>query len=327
MGVRNLNKTCSLLFAALAIFASAVPGNAADFPDKPIRWITPFPPGGGADLVSRVISSELADLWKQPVVVENIPGVGGTLGLAELAQAAPDGYTIAVGQLSNVGVAELVYPEMAYDPIKDLQPISMLFQSPLLLAVRNDLPVTNVQELIDYAKAHPGELNFGSAGNGSANHLATELFMNQAGLEMTHIPYSGSGPSVTALLSGELDVLIISINSIIGQVRGGQVRGLAVSTPERVSSVPDLPTIGETLPGYEAASWYAVFAPVNTPADIVSAIQEKVAEAIKSPTVQERLAGEGGSPISSTPEELAKFVDSEVKKWSDLANSAGLELK
>lgn len=309
---------------AAMMLAAATPSQAQTYPDHAIRLISPYEPGGGTDALARSIGAELEVRLGQPVVIDNRPGGGGTIGMAIAADAEPDGYTIVMASPSPIVVAPHLQSDLSYDPLVDLAPITLISVVPSILAVHPSVPVTTVQELIDYAKAHPGELTFGSSGPGGSGHLAGEMFKTMAGVDMLHIPYTGTGPATQALIAGEIDVLFGNMISLLPQVEAGTVRAIALSTPERSPLVPDLPTVSETVPGYAAGPWYGLLAPGGTPPDIIAKLNAEVAAILQSPEISQRLTSEGAEPSGNSPEAFAAFLKEESDRWGKVVREAGI---
>jgi len=313
--------------AALSLACVAAPVLAqASYPNKTVKLIVPFPPGGGNDVIGRVIAQKLTDRWGQTVVVENRAGANGIVGLQALTQAAPDGYTLAVGAAGPLAVNPSLYARLPYDPLKDFTPITNLVNFPLLLVTHPSVPAKNVRELVAFAKSKPGQLSYASPGSGNSGHLAGELFNTMAGVQTVHIPYKGQGPALTDLVAGQVQMLYSSIPSVIQQVRNGQLRGLAVGSAKRLPSLPDIPTISESgVPGYEAYSWVGLVAPANTPADIVRKIHRDVAEILNDKEVADKLNQQGALPVGDTPEEFTLYIKNEIVKWGKVVRDANIK--
>lgn len=310
--------TCASLFAILfALFAS--PAFAADgYPQKPVRLVVPFSPGGGTDLLARAVSDRLTEVLGVTIIIDNRPGAGGTIGAALAAQAAPDGYTYLFTSASYT-FAPNFYRDLPYDPLKDFKPITMFGSLPNILAVHPSMPVKNVKELLALARKRPGEILYGSAGRGSNVHLTTELFLYMARIKLTQVPYKGMGPAQIGLLSGEVQVLLPAFQSIFPFVKSGQVRALAVTTKQRSPLLPDLPTIDEAgVPGYDKSAWFALFAPAAVPEPIISRMYQAVARVLKDPVIVKRLAAEGAVARGQPPAEFDAFVRAELTAWAKL---------
>jgi tripartite-type tricarboxylate transporter receptor subunit TctC len=314
----------ALLAVAIA-FWSAVAA-AQSYPSKPIRVMVPFPPGGSTDIVARIMAQKLEKPLGQPLVVENRGGAGGTIGAAVGAKAAPDGYLLTFGSTSTHVVAPSVYQKLAYDPVKDFAPISLVAVTPYLLAVNPNVPAKTVKELVDLMKAQPGKLNYASAGVGSTTHLAMEMLKNVSRTYALHIPYNGNGPAGTALVAGQVEILFGSLPALLPMAKSGRVRALAVGTPKRSPSLPDVPTVAESgYPGFDASLWLAFFAPAGTPQPIIDRLQREIAATVSAPDTREALDKAGAEPISSTPAELAAMIKDGVGKYAAVVKAAGVK--
>lgn len=292
---------CAALLSALACAAAAQP-----FPDKPIHFVVPYPPGGPLDTVARLLGQKVSERIGQPVIVENKPGAGGNIGADSVAKAAPDGYTILMGAVATHAINPSLYARIPYDPIKDFTPITLIGVTPNVLVVNASVPVKDVKEFIAYAKAHPGKLNYGSGSTGSAGHLAGELFNSMAGVQMAHIPYKGAAPAMQDLLGGQIQLMFDNMASALPQVKTGRIRALAVTTPKRASGAPDLPTVAESgLPGFDISTWFGLFAPANIPKDAAAKLHAEFIRALALPEVKERFAALGVEPVGNRPEEFA----------------------
>ncbi len=313
-------------FGALAALAPALAGPAsaqeAGWPSRPVRFLVPYPPGGPTDILARLVAAGLSEELGQNFIVENRPGASGLIGSAEVARAAPDGGTF----LANASIHTIIphlQPRMPFDALADFAPVTNIGAVPLILVVTPSLPVRNVAELVAHLKANPGKLSYGSSGNGAAPHLAGELFKLLTGTEMVHVPYRGSGPAVTDLMAGTIQVMFDSMPSSAGAVREGRLRALAVTTAKRVPAFPDLPTVAEAgVPDYEIATWYGIWAPARTPAAIISRLQGAVAKVVARPETRERMATLGADPVADTPEHFAAFTRSEFDRWGRLVRDA-----
>jgi len=309
-----------------ALAASALPvslARAQAYPAKTIRLVVPFPPGGPTDVLARIVAAKLPETIGQQVVLDNKPGASGLIGADIVAKAAPDGYTL----LSNASIHVInpsLYPKSPFDAIADFVPVTQLATVPLILVVNNELPVRSVKELIAYAKANPGKLNFGSSGNAAAPHLAGESFKIVTGAAMQHVPYKGSAPALTDLIGGQVQLMFDSMPSAMPHVKAGKVRPIAVTTAKRVAAVPDLPTIAEAgVPGYDISTWYGVWAPKGTPRDIVIKMQQDIAKVLQQADTRERYAGLGAEPVGNTPDEFAAYCKSELAKWARVVKESG----
>jgi len=312
-----------LLIAGLGIAAA---GHAQKYPERPIRLIVPFAAGGTSDLMGRVIGGRLGEALGQTVVVDNRGGAGGTLGAALAAQALADGYTLLVPHV-GLAINETLYAKRQYNAVRDLAPISKLGVTPNAVVVNNALPVNSVQDLIALAKKRPGKLNYGSAGVGSAAHLAMALFEYAAGVKFNHIPYKGGGPSLIATVAGEVDFSIPAYPTSVPHVKAGRLRLLAVTGSKRESTVPDVPTVAESgLPGYEFEIWFGLFAPSGTPKAIITRLNQEIVKALAMPDMREILAQTGVDAESSTPAQLGQLLRSDVAKWAKIIKAAGIPI-
>jgi len=313
---------------ALTMLCGVAPCLAADaYPNKPVRWVVPFPPGGGTDLISRTIASKLSEAWGVQVVADNRPGGGGTIGLGIAAKTPPDGYTVVLGQASNVAVAPALYAKLNYDPVKDLQPITNVIAAPLVLVSHPSFPARNTKDLIAYARAKPDAVTFGSPGNGTIGHLSMELLKTMAKIKMLHIPYKGATLAITELIGGQIVLYASSMPPALPLITAGKLKALGVTTAKRLAPLPNVPTIAESgVAGYEAVNWYGVFVPAGTPKDIVAKLHADVVRVLKQPDVKERFAGEGGEIVADTPDEFAAFVRKEIPKWSRVVKDAAVKV-
>jgi tripartite-type tricarboxylate transporter receptor subunit TctC len=320
----------TLLGAGLALPALAAPriSRAADrFPDRPIRLIVPYAAGGGTDVIARAVAERASRLLGATIVVDNRPGGAGNLATQIAAEAEPDGYTLLVGNIGPIAVNPTLFRDLKPDPAQALTPVTLLAAAPLLILVNPKLPVKTLAELIALAKEKPGELNYGSAGNGSANHLAGAYLALKAGIDIQHVPYRGAGPALNDLVAGTLEMMPATLPSSIGMVKDGLVRALAVTTSKRVPALPDLPTVTEAgVPGYEMSGWYGIMAPAGTPAPIVKQLQQAIAGALQTPDVKERILAEGAEPSGNSPEEFGAFAAAERTKWADVVRQAKISI-
>lgn len=299
---------------------------AQAYPTKSIRLIVPFPPGGGNDVIARVIAQKLTERLGQQVVVDNKAGANGIVGLQALMAAPPDGYTLAVGAAGPMAVNPSLYDKLPYDPTKDFSPITNMVNYPLLLVTHPSVPAKTTQDVINLAKAKPGTLYFASPGSGNSGHLAGELFNNLARVKTVHVPYKGQGPALTDLLSGHVQMLYSSIPSVIGQVKQGQLNAIAVGSAKRLPSLPDVPTISESgVPGYEAYSWVGMLAPAKTPKDIVNKLNAEIVDILKQKDVAEKLNQQGALPVGDTPEQFGAYIKAEIDKWGAVVRSANIK--
>jgi tripartite-type tricarboxylate transporter receptor subunit TctC len=317
-----------LLSAWVALALSAVPGFAQKgYPDKAIRMIVPFAPGGSNDIMGRLVAGKLTESMGQQVVVDNRPGASGIIGTDLAAKAAPDGYTLLVMSLT-FAVNPSIRSKLPYDTEKDLIPVTLIASAPLILVVHPALPVKSVKELIAYAKANPGKLNFGSGGPGSTPHLAGEMLKTMAGLQMTHVPYKGGGPALADLVGGQIQLMLENIPSTLPFVKSGRLRVLAVTSKERSPTVPDVPTLDEAgLKGYELTGWNGLFVPRGTARAIVTRLHTETVKALTVPDVKQRLAAMSAVPGGEPPEKFAAFIKAEIAKWAKIAKQAGLRVE
>jgi tripartite-type tricarboxylate transporter receptor subunit TctC len=315
-----------LLFAAL--LASSFLAQAQNWPAKPIRLVVPFAPGGGNDILGRVVGERLTHALGQPVVVENKPGASGNIGMAEGARAAPDGYTLVLAPTGNLTVNQSLFANLPFDVQRDFTPVTLLAQSPNVLVVHPSVPVKSFRELISYAKANPDKLNFASPGDGSGAHLAGELLKSEAGIRATHVPYKGMAPAVNDLLGGNVQMMFAGISTALQHVKSGKLVALAMAGPKRNPQLPDVPTVAESgLPGFDVTSWYGIVVRSGTPPAVVQKIQRDMAEALQAEDVRSRLAGLGLEPVGNTPEEFAALIKAETQKWGAIVKKAGITTK
>jgi tripartite-type tricarboxylate transporter receptor subunit TctC len=310
-------------FAAIGNLTSSV-AFAQDYPERNITLVVPFPPGGSPDILGRLLGHKLEDVFKKPVVIENRGGAGGTIAAEGVSRAPADGYTLLMGHIGTLAVAVGIYPHLKYDPVRSFAPVSMVARVNNLLVVNPSLPIHTVQELIDYARANPGKLNYASGGNGSAAHIAMAAFADMAKVELMHVPYRGTNPAVTDVLAGHVQLTMTGATALLEHVRSGKLRPLGVAGPERLASAPDIPTIAETLPGFEASQWYGVVAPAGTPAGVVQRLNAEIRRAMASPEVVAALARDGAQAWVTSPEEFRDFIVREIARWGDLIRRANI---
>jgi len=307
-----------LMTALSAAAQPAMTNSGQAFPAKPVRFIVPFPPGGGADVIGRVLSLKLVEKWGQQVVVDNRAGAGGNIAAELAATAPPDGHTLFQFNIANT-IAVSLYRKLNYDPVKDFSAVTLLASSPFILVVHPSIKAGNVQELITLAKAQPGKLSYASSGNGGPSHLAAELLKTMTGIDLIHVPYKGIALVLNDLLAGQIQITFTVPGSGLPHVKSGRLRALAVSGAKRSALAPELPTIAESgVPGYEASTWYAVVVPAGTPRSVVAKLHTDITNVLQQPDVRERLTGVGVELIGSTPETLAQYIQSEIAKWSRL---------
>ncbi len=309
--------------ATLPLFVFSGAAQAQPYPNKPVTIVVPFAAGGATDILARVIGQHLGEALGQPVVVDNKPGAGGNIGGAFLVKAAPDGYTLYMGAVGTQTINPFLYKNMTFNPIKDMAAISRVANVPNLLVVHPSKPYKTVPELIAYAKANPGKVNFGSSGSGTSVHLSGELFKSLAQVNMTHVPYKGSGPAMTDLLAGQIDIMFDNMPSAIQHVKSGKLIPLAVTTPKRAPELPDTPTIGEFVKGYEATSWFGLFAPVQTPAAVLKTVHTALGKVMAKAEVKVKLSEMGAEPVYETPKQFDTFIAAEAAKWSKVVKESG----
>ncbi len=314
-----------VMLAGLALASALSSASAQDYPTRPITLIVPFPPGGSTTVMARNVADQLAQTLGQQIVVDNRGGAGGTLGTRAVAKAAPDGYTIGLGYTGTLSIAPSLYPNAGYDVRKDFEPIGMIGTAPSVLLVHPSVPAKTVAEFIAYAKKSPNPLTYGSPGVGTANHLAAELFASASGIKLVHVPYKGSGPAMNDLIGGHIPMSFAPIPAAIGNVQGGKLRGLAVTSPKRSALLPELPAVAETLPGFEVALRYGLIAPAGTPKPIVEKLNKALNAALASADVKKRLVTEGAESLPGTPADYAADIDKEEKKWSAVVKGLGLK--
>lgn len=311
---------------ALTTLASPQALAQADWPNKPVRIVVPFAAGGTTDITARVIAEQLSGVLKQPVVVDNRAGAGGNIGAAEVAKSAPDGYTFLMGTPGTQAINQFLYPKMPYDTAKDLVPVSFVVRVPNVLIVPASLGVKSIDELLKMARARPGQLTYGSPGNGSTGHLSTELFKSRAKVFVTHIPYRGSGPMLQDLLGGQISMAIDNLPSAMPHIRSGRLLALGVTSTTPNAQLPEVPPIAKVLPGYSAESWFVMVAPRGTPDAIVSRVSAEVDRILKKPEVIERFRGLGAEPVGGTPADLARFIADETTKWREVVRISGAKI-
>jgi tripartite-type tricarboxylate transporter receptor subunit TctC len=309
--------------AAVLILLWTSPLAAQPYPAKTIRVVVPFAAGGIADLYARIIGARVTDAWGQPVVIENRTGAGGNIGADAVAKSPPDGYTLVMSALGPHAVNVSLFAKMPYDPVRDFAPIALVLEAEGLLVVHPSIPVNSVGDLITHARSNPGKLTFASAGMGTASHLAGELFKSMAKVEMTHVPYKGNVPAITDLLAGQTSLLFATMPTVLPHAKAGKLRALATIGASRAAAAPDLPTIAETLPGFEVNNWIGLFAPAGTPPDIVRRWNGEVMRIMQSPDIQSRLPNEGARFSPNTPEQFGAFVKAEIAKWAPVVKASG----
>jgi tripartite-type tricarboxylate transporter receptor subunit TctC len=314
-----------VLASALTLLPSTY-GFAETYPDKPIRLVVPLAPGGQADIIGRTLGQKLADILKQPVVIENRGGAGGTIGAEIVARAAGDGYTLLLGGSNNLAIAVTLVKEMRYDPVRDLVPIGGAATVPYALAVSSNLPVTTVPELVAYARAHPGRLTYGSSGTGSTSSLAAEMLKSAANVDIVHVPYRGSAPAVTALVGGQIDMMFADHSLLAPHAKAGTLRLLAAAGARRAPAAPDLLTVAEQgIPGFAIEPWYGIVAPAGTPPEVVATLSRALSLALQAPDVRQRFLHLGYEPLASTPAQLGAHILSDIAEYATLIRRAGIK--
>ncbi len=324
--IKASNGRRAMLAAAAMLLVGANPVRA-EFPERLIRLVVPFAPGGGSDIVGRIVASCMSTGLGQQVVVENRAGAGGTIGADNVAKSPADGYTLVLHTLSSSVLNIFLYSRLPYDPRRDFAPIAEVGRAPNILAVRRDLLARSVQDLIELARRDPGRLTYGSGGNGTIVHLSAVLLANMANIELTHVPFRGGGPSMNALVAGQVDMMIDAVPVLLPQVSDGGVRALAVTSPQRVAVLPDVPTVAESgLPGYETQNWYGIFAPARTPRPIIDRVAAEVARVVADPVCSRRLVDLGVNLVGSDPDAFSSFWQHEMEVWGPIVRSSGARL-
>jgi tripartite-type tricarboxylate transporter receptor subunit TctC len=322
----NAKQTLSLFIILVCYngtIAGAAQSEAQSYPTKPIRMICPSAPGGTTDLSARLVAQNLTEAWGKQVVVDNRPGSGGGLGTELVARAAPDGYTLLLGTITSHAINPALNKHLNFDPIKDFSAVSLVVSSPQLLAVNPALPVRSVKDLIALAKAKPGQVNYGSAGTGNSSHLVVELFKIATGTNLVHVPYKGSGPAITGVVSNEVQMIITGVVALSPHLKSGRLRGVAVTSAKRVPAFPELPTFVESgIEKFDVSSWFGVFVPAHTPKSIIGKLNYQIRKMLEDREIQKRLTDSGAEPSSSTPEQFTAFVRSELARWDNVVKQA-----
>lgn len=326
LSIRPFRLLAALLVAALPVVSVATPPPAA-FPERPLRLIVPFPPGGGADTLARMIMARVAPALGQPIVVENRPGAGGNIGAESVARAEADGYTLLYGTNGTHAINPHLYGDLRFDPIKDLAPVSRMTEIAAVLVVNPKLPVQSVAELIQHARAHPGKVNFASAGNGTTSHLAGEMFKQAAGIRLVHIPYRGGAAAIADVVSGQVEMMIEVMPNALPLARDGRVRALAVTTAQRSAGAPELPTLAETgMRGFDASAWDGIFVPAATPPAIVARLNAAIRVALEEPELVAALRARGATPVPGSPEAFARHIAASSELWGRAVRSSGAKV-
>lgn len=317
---RLITLVCISLFIALA-----GPASAQDYPNHPVRWVVGYPAGGTTDILARVVGQRLSEKLGQQFVIENKPGAGNNIATESVVNAAPDGYTLLLVNPAN-GINASLYSKLNFNFINDIMPVVGLIRVPNVMEVNPSVPAKTVAEFIEYAKANPGKVNMASSGNGTSIHLSGELFMAMTGVKMTHVPYRGSAPALTDMLSGQVQVLFDNMPSSVQHIKSGALRALAVTTEQRSPELPDVPTVGETVKGYEASAWFGIGVPKGTPRAIIDKLNAEVNAVLAEPAMRAKLAEMGGIMMNGTPEDFGKIVQSETDKWAKVVKFSGAKV-
>ncbi|MCZ8221693.1 MAG: tripartite tricarboxylate transporter substrate binding protein [Acidovorax sp.] len=321
----------SLCAAFLGLAAAAVPTGAAlaqtAYPNKPIRLVVPFPAGGGTDMIARTVAQKLADQNKWNVIVDNRPGAGGNLGVDAVAKSPADGYTLVMGQTSNLAINPTLYPKLPYDPIKDLVPVALVSSSPIVMAAPINSPFKSYADVVAAAKGKPDALTLGYSGNGTVAHLAGELAEDAAGIKLRHIPYKGAAQAMTDLVGGQIDLYMSSVPTLLGQVRNGKLKVIAITSAKRSPQLPDVPTLAESgYKGFEAVTWFGILAPAGTPAPVVAQLNKAINVALQQPDVADKLRSEGGDVLGGSAEQFSQLLKAEVPRWAKIVKDSGASL-
>jgi len=323
-----IKRAAGACLAALACAAAMGTAHAADYPDRQVRIVVPYPPGGFNDTLARTASEYLTKAWQQPVVVDNRPGGNTLIGNTIVAKSAADGYTLLITPLPFSALPGLYRDKMPYDPVRDFEPVIWAGSTQNILAVRADSPYRTVQDVLAYARKNPGRLNYGSTGSGSSNHLSMELFLGMTETRMAHIPYKGSAPAVTALMAGDIDLLFDNVPNVYQQIKAGKLRAVAATGAGRAPLLPDVPTVAESgVPGYEVNVWFGIQAPAGTPPDIVARINGDLVRMLREPAVVEKFGAQGVEVVASSPERFKQLVGSEIKKWTEVIERADIRIE
>jgi tripartite-type tricarboxylate transporter receptor subunit TctC len=322
-----VNRFIKLVALALAIAGLASgPVLALDYPTRPVRWVVPYPPGGTTDVLARIMAQWLSEKMGEQFIIENKPGGGNNIGTEYVVKSAPDGYTMLLVNPAN-GINATLYTTLSFNLIRDIAPVAGLVRTPNVMEVTNSLPAKTVTEFIAYCKANPGKINMASSGSGTSVHLSGEMFKLMTGCDMVHVPYKGAGPALVDLIAGQVHVLFDNLPSSVGHIKAGSIRALAVTSAEREPSFPDLPTVGETVPRYEATAWFGIGMPKATPREIIDKVNAEVNRALADPKMREKLAALGGKPIAGTPEDFGKVIAAETEKWAPIVKASGAKVE
>jgi tripartite-type tricarboxylate transporter receptor subunit TctC len=312
----------AVAFGVVAPFATG----QSTYPTKPVRLVVPFPAGGTTDIIARATAQKLSEAWGQQVIVDNRPGAGGNVGSELVAKSVPDGYTLLMGTVGTHAINPSLYAKMPYDHVKDFAPVILVAGVPNVLVVNPELPVKSVPELIAYAKASPGKLNFASSGNGTSIHLSGELFKAMTGVQMTHVPYKGSAPALTDLVGGQVQLMFDNLPSSLAFIKAGKLRALAVTSTARAAALPDVPTVADFVPGFEASSWFGILAPAGTPPAIIAKINGEVTKWLATPEAKDKLTAQGANAAGGSPQDFAKHIQAETAKWAKVVKDSGAKV-
>lgn len=324
---RRRTGAIALLAGMLACGTAAWAQAPGAYPSKSIRMVIPFTPGGSADILGRAMGHELTKAWGQSVVPENVAGAGGSIGADRVAKAAGDGYTLLMGHVGTLAITPSLYPKLPYDPVRSFTPIAWVARVPNVLVVHPTLPVTDLPSFIAYAKAHPDQINYSSGGNGSAAHMTMSYLAQQTGVRMQHVPYKGTAPAVNDLVAGQVQALFTGIPAVLAQLKAGQVKALAVSSPQRVAILPQVPTVAEAaVPGFEADQWYGIVGPAGMPKAVVEQLNAQINASLQSPAILERLQSEGAQPMSSSSQVFGELIAKDLERWRKVIQDSGMSL-
>ena len=326
----RLPKSVLSLVVAVALSAFAAASFAQTYPNRPVRLVVPFPAGGTTDILARAMAQKLSESLGQTFVVDNRPGAGGNIGSDVVAKSAPDGYTLLMGTVGTHAINPGLYPKMPYDHIKDFAPVVLVAGVPNVLVVNPNVPVKSVAELVTLARDKPGTINFASSGSGTSIHLSGELFKSLTGTQITHVPYKGSSPALTDLIGGQVQIMFDNLPSALPHIRGGKLRAIALTSSKRAPALPELPTIAESgipsLAGFEASSWFGIFAPAGTPRDIVTKINSEANKALQSAEMKEKLLAQGAEAVGNTPDYFVDYIRAETAKWAKVVKDSGAKV-
>jgi tripartite-type tricarboxylate transporter receptor subunit TctC len=324
-----MNRFRLLVFASAALAIAALASGSAlalDYPTRPVRWVVPYPPGGTTDVLARIMAQWLSEKMGEQFIIENKPGGGNNIGTEYVVKSQPDGYTMLLVNPAN-GINATLYTNLPFNLIRDIAPVAGLVRTPNVMEVTNTLPAKTVAEFIAYCKANPGKINMASSGSGTSVHLSGEMFKLMTGCDMVHVPYKGAGPALVDLIAGQVHVLFDNLPSSVGHIKAGTIRALAVTSAQREPSFPDLPTVGDTVPGYEATAWFGIGMPKDTPREIIDKVNAEVNRALADPKMRDRLAELGGKPIAGTPEDFGKVIAAETEKWAPIVKASGAKVE